>query len=208
MTVVLTEPPSAGFGREALRRPDMLLLKLALLRRRGLVVVSWPTEDVSERAPSAQQQPEESVHVAVVPVARLDARSERALRYAVTVATEVIVLHVVLDGREDAEFEAWRERLTELWRQAAEQPHCDQPPRLLLIDSPYRQVLPALLVYLDSWRLAHPGPQCTVVLPELVVPHWWNQGLHNHRAFWLKAALLSRSNMAVADVTYPLREVL
>jgi hypothetical protein len=43
-----------------------------------------------------------------------------------------------------------------------------------------------------------------VVLPELVTRHWWNQILHNHRAFHIKAALLGGTDFAVADVTYEL----
>lgn len=33
---------------------------------------------------------------------------------------------------------------------------------------------------------------------------WWNQILHNHRTFHIKAALLGRADFAVADVTYEL----
>ena len=65
-------------------------------------------------------------------------------------------------------------------------------------------VVPPLLAHIDSWRQAHPEPVCTVVLPEVMADHSWAYWLHNHGARWLKAALLSRSMVAVADVTYHL----
>ena len=76
--------------------------------------------------------------------------------------------------------------------------------KLVVIDSPYRAVVPPVLAYVDGWRQAHPEPLCTVVLPELVTHHWWALNLNNQRAFWLKAALLSRATVAVVDITYHL----
>ncbi len=48
----------------------------------------------------------------------------------------------------------------------------DDPIHLVVIESPYRSVVPPLLAYVDSWRQAHPEPVCTVVLPEVVADHW------------------------------------
>ena len=93
------------------------------------------------------------------------------------------------------------------WKRHARAERREDPIHLVVIESPYRSVVPPLLAYVDSWRQAHPEPVCTVVLPEVVADHWWAYWLHNHRARWLKAALLRRSTVAVADVTYhPLGE--
>ena len=73
-----------------------------------------------------------------------------------------------------------------------------------MIESPYRAVVSPLLAYIDVWRQAHAEPLCTVVLPEFV-GHGWGIWLHNHRAFWLKVALLTRRGVAVADATYHMR---
>ena len=45
----------------------------------------------------------------------------------------------------------------------------------------------------------------TVVLPEFVPAHWWEQVLHNQTALRLKAALLFRPGIVVADVPHLLR---
>jgi hypothetical protein len=91
------------------------------------------------------------------------------------------------------------------WKRHARQKAREDPIHLVVIESPYRSVVPPLLAYVDSWRHAHPEPICTVVLPELVADHWWAYWLHNHRAVWLKSSLLRRATVAVADVTYHLR---
>jgi hypothetical protein len=45
----------------------------------------------------------------------------------------------------------------------------------------------------------------TVILPEMVPAHWWEHVLHNQTALRLKAALLFRPGVVVADVPYHLR---
>ena len=45
----------------------------------------------------------------------------------------------------------------------------------------------------------------TVILPEMVPAHWWEQVLHNQTALRLKAALLFRPGIVVASVPYHLR---
>jgi hypothetical protein len=42
----------------------------------------------------------------------------------------------------------------------------------------------------------------TVVLPEFVPSHWWEQLLHNQTALRLKAALLFHPGIVVANVPY------
>jgi len=44
------------------------------------------------------------------------------------------------------------------------------------------------------------------VLPEFLVAHWWENILHNQTALRLKAALLFRPGIVVADVPQHLRE--
>ena len=51
----------------------------------------------------------------------------------------------------------------------------------------------------------HPDKTLTVILPEMVPAHWWEQVLHNQTALRLKAALLFRPGIVVADVPYHLR---
>jgi hypothetical protein len=45
----------------------------------------------------------------------------------------------------------------------------------------------------------------TVLLPEFVTTHWWQQALHNQPIFLLKTALLHRTGIVVSSVPYHLQ---
>ncbi len=207
-----------------LRHPRSLRLKLALLRRIGVVAMSFPAEWHGESA-----TPEISAsrrRVAIVPISGLDVLALRALHYAQAIADEVIAVHIatgqpgdvarkaeqapgevkqdepgVLPDEEARELAAHWESWVE--RQLGWDPNRPRPQLEILV-SPYRTVVQPVLRYLAAYRERNRDALCTVVLPELVTRHWWNQILHNHRAFHIKAALLGRSDFAVADVTYEL----
>jgi hypothetical protein len=73
---------------------------------------------------------------------------------------------------------------------------------LVLIESPYRALTQPLLAYIDEIDARDPTDTLTVVLPEFVPAHWWEQPLHNQTALRLKAALLFRPGTVVINVPY------
>ena len=77
--------------------------------------------------------------------------------------------------------------------------------QLTIIESPFRSLVGPLLAYIDAMHAQHPDKTLTVILPEMVPAHWWEQVLHNQTALRLKAALLFRPGIVVADVPYHLR---
>jgi amino acid transporter len=205
VTVVLPEWESRHLVHDVLARPQAALFKLALLRRPDVVAASIPApepEVVQMTGRAAGPHPE---RVAIVPVANPDAPARRALAYAGAVASKVIVVHVETRADEPTDTSGDLAGRLASWTRAGPTDRPSTPTRLVIIDSPYRSIVPPILAYVDSWRRAHPEPICTVVLPELVTVQWWAHWLHNHRAFWIKTALLSRATVAVADVTYHLR---
>jgi hypothetical protein len=64
--------------------------------------------------------------------------------------------------------------------------------------------VPVLLEYLERAKAGQKEGVLTVVLPELVPPHWWQQGLHNGDILWLKAALLYHPSIVVTCVPFVL----
>jgi len=76
--------------------------------------------------------------------------------------------------------------------------------RLRHIVSPYRTLIPALMGYMDDLSERQPGATITVVLPELVPAHWWEQPLHTQTALRMKAALLFRPGTVVISVPFHL----
>ena len=198
ITVVLPEWESRHLLRSVLDRPEAAFFKLALLHRRDVVVAGLPAEPgLPDLKPGAD-------HVAIVPIANTQAPPRRALAYAMAIAREVIAVHIETGTEQAADETQAIARQLRVWKRelAKGAPHV--PVQMVVIESPYRSIVPPVLAYVDSWRKAHPAPICTVVLPEIVVGTWWAPWLHNHREFWLKAALLGRPTIAVADVTFHL----
>ena len=200
VTVVLPQwEPRRGI-QGLLSRPALSRFKLALRRLPDVIAVTVPSSAVTPGPPPDPDRREG--HVAIVPIENLDVPARRALAYATSVSSRVIALHVETQVEDAHQHEDSIAHHLDAWRNRPALGAAGGSIRYVVVESPFRSVVPPLLAYIDSWRHAHPEPRCTVVLPEFVSDRWWAYGLHNQRAFWLKTALLARATVAVADVTY------
>ena len=55
----------------------------------------------------------------------------------------------------------------------------------MVVDSPYREFTRPAVEYVKSLQ-AGPNHTVTVIIPEFVVEHWWENFLHNQNALRLK----------------------
>ncbi|MFA7249480.1 MAG: APC family permease [Dehalococcoidia bacterium] len=123
----------------------------------------------------------------IIPVSRLDRAALRAIAFARSISTDVTAVHVSETVAEaEATWRTWSE-----WSTGIE---------LVIVESPYRSLLPPLLGYIDVLRAADPGHPVVVVVAEFVPRYFWQNFLHNQAALRLKMHLLSRSNVVVANV--------
>jgi hypothetical protein len=85
--------------------------------------------------------------------------------------------------------------LQETWREMS----IDVP--LKVVDSPYREFTRPATEYV---RTLEPGVDhtVTVIIPEFVVEHWWENFLHNQNALRLKAALLGVPWVVVISIPF------
>jgi amino acid transporter len=134
----------------------------------------------------------------IIPLDRWSRLSEKALRFAMKLSDEVQAVHV------DAE-EGYEE-VREMWQRNVASPFQDAgkvAPELVLIESPYRFVLMPLVDYILKVERECPHRQVAVLVPELVVKHWWQTPLHNQRAQVLKLLLLMRGNQRIMVINIP-----
>jgi hypothetical protein len=125
-------------------------------------------------------------HTLLVPVARLDRAVAETIGYALSIGGPVRALHVV---RDDDQAQA----LSKAWAAwGVEVP-------LAMVPSPYRTLIEPLL---HEIRRAHheTGGRVTVLLPEVVPRHWWQQILHNQTALTLDLTLRTNPNVVVSTV--------
>jgi len=134
---------------------------------------------------------EEISNVVVVPIAAFNRIAQQTLAYARSISDNVTAIHISDD---EAEIEKMRDKWTEMGT--------DVP--LIIIESPYRSLVGPFLSYLDELQKQAPKSTLTVVLPEYLPRHWWEQILHNQTALRIKAALLFRPGTVVTSVPYHL----
>lgn len=150
-------------------------------RVEDLLTPQWP-----ETLPLPDQAPE-----VIVPVSRIDRATLNALAFARSISNNVTAVHVT-DDPDDAE------QMKERWdRWATAVP-------LVIVESPYRALIPPLVAYIDARHREDPERPLTVVLAEFVPRHFWEYVLHNQTAFRLKLLLFFRPNTIVVDVPYHL----
>jgi amino acid transporter len=172
----------------------VVLLPIEVLLFRG--IHAHYTQAADELAAETPIDPDEISHQVIVPISSLNQVALQTLAYARSIArgpNDVVSAVHITDDPDAAE------KLREQW----EEWQCGV--QLTIIESPYRSLVGPLLAYIDAMHSQHPAKTLTVVLPEMVPAHWWEQVLHNQTALRLKAALLFRPGVVVADVPYHLR---
>ncbi|MEU6948857.1 APC family permease [Streptomyces sp. NPDC046316] len=130
-------------------------------------------------------------HVMVL-VSSVNAPSLRALSYARTLRPASLTAVTVAEDPAEAE----------VMRATWDAHGIDVPLRVL--SSPYRSVVQPILRHIREAPERTEDSVVSVVIPEYVVGHWWEQPLHNQSALRLKARLLFMKNVVVIDVPYRL----
>ena len=168
--------------------PVMIAVMWAIQRHYRTVedalTIDWPETKLSE-----PKQP----HV-IVPLSRIDKATHKALEFARGISSDVTALHVT----DDPDAGAYLKRRWD--RSGIEVP-------LVIVESPYRALIPPLVAYINAISQQYPGEAITVVLPEFVPRHFWEFFLHNQTALRLKLLLFFRPNTVVVDVPYYLEQV-
>jgi amino acid transporter len=127
----------------------------------------------------------------VVLISNLLAPALRALAFAqATSPASVRAVKVVTDDADDGLARDWEER--------------GMPLPLVLIESPFRETIRPIRRYVRQLRRENPGDVISIVIPEYVVAHWWQNLLHNQTALRLKGRLLFEPSVTVTSVPWVL----
>lgn len=130
-------------------------------------------------------------NLVLIPIGAVNKAVVRAVDYARSRGGEVRAVLIDVDKEETA--------LVEMkWAQWG----CGVP--LIVLPSPYRSILGALLDYIEENLEKDPECWITVVLPEILPARWWQNILHNQRALLLKGALLFKDRVVLTDVPFHL----
>jgi hypothetical protein len=136
--------------------------------------------------------------IVVMPIMAWTRVSRGGLQFAFSVCSEIYVVHVSTEEKQDEFVKDWREKVEGPVRAAGL-----AMPKLKILTSPYRSVIGPIVDYVLELEAKNPGKQIAVIVPELVERHWYLNFLHNRRATWLKAALLMRGNRRIVIIDVP-----
>ena len=189
--VVLVTKFVSGAWITALLIPGMILVMKAVRKHYDRV----------ERE-TALEEPMVAAHVeepiVVMPIDRWSRISEKALTFALSLSSDVRCVHVQSGDEPDPISRDWPKVVIDPLKTA------DKPmPQLIVLKSPFRYILQPMIDYILSICPADEAQRVCVLVPELVVRHWWENLMHNRRADLLKVLLLMRGNRNVVVINIP-----
>ncbi|GIU97900.1 MAG: amino acid permease [Actinomycetota bacterium] len=194
LTIVIPEKVRGTALWQALRGRASFLLKAAMLFEPTVVVTDvafLPAE--AGATPVAGERPlEPERNVVLIPISAVHDPTVRAITYAKALKpAQIEALYIATDPEEQTDIVArWHER------------GIDVP--LVLLEAPFRDITEPLLA--EIRRFTSRGDTIvTVVLPELIPRHWWENVLHNQTGLFIKRLLLLEPRVVLTSVPYHLR---
>ena len=131
-----------------------------------------------------------SRHRVVVLIAGVHRGSLAALTYARSLSEDVTSVHVSIDPAES-------QKVREKWEIYGE------GTRLVILDSPYRLLVEPVMEYIGNLLAKRlPNEIVTVVVPQFVPRHWWENFLHNQTALMLRFGFLFKPGLVIIEVPY------
>ena len=130
----------------------------------------------------------------IVPVSTPTYIVAQTLKYATSISTDVVALHIATD-------EATGLKVEEKW-------HAWNPGiELVTIYSPYRLVIQPLLNYIiELEHQKKPEDFITILIPEFQTKKWWHRLLHNQTGWVLRTLLILKENVIVTTVPFHLKK--
>jgi len=189
--VVLVAKFAEGAWITALLIVAMIVLMRAVKRH----YVDVDSETALDRpiAPALISQP-----IVVLPIDRWSRITEKALSFALGMSVDIRCIHVQIGEQPDPICQDWEKDVVEPLRAVGK---CI--PKLEVLQSPFRYVLAPVVDYILAVERESTFNKVCVLVPELVVHHWWENLLHNRRAEMLKAILLLRGNRRIVVINIP-----
>lgn len=147
------------------------------------------------------EMPRRETPVVVVAAGSWSKLTQHGLRFALRLSPEVHVVQVrtETDSIEDLS-DNWELLIASPARAAG-----IALPRLTILTSSYRRFFGPFVDFVNGLERSHPDRDIVIVIPDLVLNHWYEGLLHNHRGAFLRALLRTRCSSRVVLVDTPFR---
>ncbi len=189
--VVLASKFLAGAWVTAILVPTLILLMYSV--KKHYTRVQGEMKDMTPLNVENLEEP-----LVVIPVAGWNRISEKAVRFGLLLSKEIKVVHVHSEDEGHGIEDDWTDKVLVPLRSKGL-----TEPELVTIPSNFRFIISPLMNYILNLEAENPGRKVAVLLPELVVRHWWENLLHNQRVQVLKLYLLLKGNQRIVVVNIP-----
>ncbi|MEC0182235.1 APC family permease [Paenibacillus peoriae] len=130
----------------------------------------------------------------IIPVAGITRVVMNTISYAKTLSDNVVAVYVGMDDEAIHKMEQkWEE-----W---------DVGIRLVVLRSRYRSIINPLRKFIDTveWKKADED-HITVLIPQFITKHWWENILHNQTSLLMRAYLINYKDVIVTTVPFHLNK--
>ena len=189
--VVLVTKFISGAWIVAILIPAMMLLMRAV--RKHYARVDRETALDTPLASTLVLEP-----IVVMPIDRWSRITQKALCFALSLTDDVRCVHVQPGDEPDPISCCWEAMIVDPLR-ADQKP----VPQLVALNSPYRYILQPLMEYILKLAAENESRKICVMVPELIVRHWWENLMHNRRADVLKVMLMVRGTRNIVVINIP-----
>lgn len=126
----------------------------------------------------------------VVLLAGVHCGSLAALTYARSLSKDVTAVHVSVDAQES-------QKVREKWAIYG------NGVRLVVMESPYWLLIEPVMDYVAMLLVnRRKNGMITIVVPQFVHAHWWENLLHNQTALLLRFTLMFKPGLVIVEVPY------
>ncbi len=171
--------------------PALLILMYRIHRHYSKV-----SREIETRTPlETVKEPQPVIVIAMTGWTRV---GKEALRFAMTLSSDIKVVHVVEENKPD--------ELGEHWSEYVERPAAAAglpPPELIALKSAYRFVITPIVKFVLQLAKENPNRRVVTIIPELMEKRWYYYFLHTQRATLLKTGLLMANNDRISVLNIP-----
>src|SRR3954468_16497268 len=188
VNLVVPEVVGSGLPAYVLRRSDLVRLKATLLRIPHVVVTDVPVVTAHEGVRGVDAKPLIPHRtVALIFLSSVNDLTIRAVNYAKSLdATLTRAIYFDLDPEA-------AHRLEAAWFDAGLEVPLD------IVEAPFRDLTGPMLEEVRRYS-SDPGTVVNVIVPEVIVSHWWQLPLHNQNALFIKRLFLYEDRVVLSSV--------
>lgn len=142
----------------------------------------------------AHDKPVPKGNTIVIPVAGITRVVMNTISYAKSMTDNIVAVYI---GFDDEDIEKM-ERKWEEWNPGV---------RLIVLRSRYRSIMKPLAKFIETveWRNSETD-HITILIPQFIPKHWWQNVLHNQTSFLIRAYLFKNKDVTVSTVPYHLQK--